>query len=65
MAKDMEWYDWIMIALVIIGAINWGLVGLFNFNLVEKIAGIGTTFTTIIYALVGVSGVVSLFRLFK
>ncbi len=47
-------------ALVIIGAINWGLIGFFNFNLVASIFGDMTVTTRIIYALVGVSAIISL-----
>lgn len=47
--------DWIAMILVIIGAINWGLVGLFGFNLVESILGTGML-TNIVYDLVGLSG---------
>ena len=51
MAKNV--IDWIAMILVIIGAINWGLIGLFNLNLVAEIFG---TVTDIIYILVGLSG---------
>ena len=40
----------------IIGAINWGLIGFFDFNLVSGIFGDATAFTRVIYALVGLSG---------
>ncbi len=44
------------LALIIIGAINWGLIGLFNFDLVAAIFGGATgTITRIVYALVGIS----------
>ena len=43
-------------ALVIIGAINWGLIGVANMNLVEQIFGSATTITKVIYILVGLSG---------
>jgi len=46
--------------LVVIGAINWGLIGLFNFNLVMAIFGtgpVGVFFQRLIYALVGFAGV--------
>ena len=46
--------------LVIIGAINWGLVGFFDFDLVAAIFGEMTMFTRIIYSLVGVSAIISL-----
>jgi uncharacterized membrane protein YuzA (DUF378 family) len=61
MAK-MEWYDWLMIVLMTVGAINWGLVGAFDFNLVEWIFGQGW-FTNLLYILVGVSGIVGIIRL--
>jgi uncharacterized membrane protein YuzA (DUF378 family) len=47
--------DWIALILVIVGAINWGLVGLFGFNLVESILNVGTL-TNIVYDLVGLAG---------
>lgn len=46
--------------LVIIGALNWGLVGLFNFNLVETILGQWEIVERIIYVLVGLSAVAML-----
>lgn len=46
--------DWLTLTLVIIGGLNWGLVGLFRFNLVEVIFGSGF-FARIIYTLVGLS----------
>lgn len=53
----MKIIDKIALVLIIIGAINWGLIGLFNFNLVEVIFGNMTIIARIIYALVGVSGI--------
>ena len=52
----MKIIDIIALVLIIIGALNWGLVGLFNFNLVEAIFGVMTWITRIIYILVGISG---------
>ncbi len=49
-------FDCIVLTLVIIGAINWGLVGFFNFNLVTMIFGGIPWVTRIIYALVGLGG---------
>lgn len=46
--------------LMIIGAVNWGLIGLFNFNLVEAIFGDMTLLSRIIYILVGVAGIYGL-----
>ena len=52
----MKIIDKIALALIIIGAINWGLIGLFKFNLVEMIFGDMTFLARTIYALVGISG---------
>lgn len=52
------------LALVVIGALNWGLVGLFEFNLVEEIFGTGTV-TDIVYVIVGVAALMMLPRLFE
>lgn len=46
--------------LVIIGALNWGLVGAFDFNLVDTLLGAGSTLSTIVYVLVGLSGIVGI-----
>lgn len=47
--------DWIALILVIVGGLNWGLVGLFDFNLVEAIFGTGTALTRIVYILVAIA----------
>jgi len=44
-------------ALIIIGALNWGLVGFFAFDLVAFLFGDMSTLTRIIYALVGIAAV--------
>jgi len=51
----------IALALVVIGAINWGLIGFFNFDLVATIfGGQQSTLSRVIYSLVGLSGLYSL-----
>ncbi|MGL4989711.1 MAG: DUF378 domain-containing protein [Sarcina sp.] len=55
----MKIIDGILLLLVIVGALNWGLIGLFGFNLVEAIFGLGIL-STIIYILVGIGGLYSL-----
>jgi uncharacterized protein len=58
--------DKVSLILVIIGAINWGFIGLFNFNLVDALFGQPTNLIgRIIYILIGVSGVDMLMLLFK
>ena len=53
----MRTIEAIAITLVIIGAINWGLIGLFDFNLVSFIfGGMDSILTKVIYILVGISG---------
>ena len=56
MEFNMKVIDKIALVLIIIGAINWGLIGFFNFNLVSAIFGDMTIISRIIYALVGISG---------
>lgn len=52
----MKIIDNIALVLIIIGAINWGLIGFFKFNLVETIFGDMTMLARIVYGLVGISG---------
>lgn len=52
----MKIIDKIALLLIIIGAVNWGLIGLFNFNLVDIIFGTASLISRIIYVLVGISG---------
>jgi len=49
--------DLIALILVIVGGLNWGLVGLFDFNLVTAIFGEGSTLSRIIYILVGLAAI--------
>lgn len=48
---------WVAIVLVVIGALNWGLVGLFDFNLVAAIFGEQSLLSRIVYVLVALSGI--------
>ncbi len=59
--KKMNWLDWTAFILVAIGALNWGLVGLFSWDLVKWIFGDMTTVSRIIYTLVGIA---ALYRVF-
>ncbi len=54
----------IWLALLVIGALNWGIVGLFDTNVVEEILGTGTA-ADVVYVIVGVAGLVMLPRLFE
>jgi uncharacterized membrane protein YuzA (DUF378 family) len=54
--------DWIAAVLLIVGGLNWGLVGLFQFNLVEAIFGQMTTLSRAVYILVGLAAIFGIFR---
>ena len=55
----MKYIKYLAYALTLIGALNWGLVGLFGFNLVAQIFGDMTVMSRIIYSLVGLSAIAS------
>lgn len=57
--------DWVAFVLVIVGAINWGLIGAFDFNLVAELFGADSGFTNLTYVLVGLSGLYSVYALTK
>lgn len=52
----MKVFNVICLTLVIVGAIVWGIIGIFNFNLVDALFGTGSAFSRIIYTLVGIAG---------
>lgn len=56
----MKYISYLALTLVIVGALNWLLVGLFQFNLVDSIFGAGSALARIVYVLVGISGLWSI-----
>ncbi len=56
----METIQKIALIFTIIGAINWGLIGLFNFNLVETVFKTMPIIQTIIYIIVGICGLINI-----
>lgn len=60
----MQTLQKVCLVLTIIGAINWGLVGLFDFNLVSTLFGVENVVTRIIYVLVGIAGIINIALLF-
>lgn len=62
--KSMGTIGWVAFLLVVVGAINWGLVGLFGFNLVTTIFGFMPILEKIVYILIGVSGVYMAYNVF-
>jgi len=63
--KEAGWRtaDIVALVLVLVGAINWGLVGLFAFDLVAAIFGGMTVSSRIVYTLVGVAGIYTIVAL--
>ena len=56
----METLQKIALVFTIIGAIVWGLIGLFDFNLVDFIFGDGSILSRIVYTIVGICGLINI-----
>lgn len=56
----MKMVNIVAVVLVIVGGLNWGLVGLLNFDLVAAIFGAMSVLSRVVYALVGLSAVYTL-----
>lgn len=54
----------VCLVITIIGALNWGFIGLLDINLVESIFGVGSVIARIIYSLVGLTGLINVGILF-
>ena len=61
----MEMIQKMALTITIIGALNWGLIGFFDFNLVEALFTEASPITRIVYALVGICGIINLGLLFN
>lgn len=59
----MSIIDWIARILVLIGGLNWGLIGFFGYNLVSSIFGEATSASRTVYSLVGLAALYDLIRL--
>lgn len=60
-SKRMGAVDWIAMTLLIVGGINWGLVGLFNFDLVATLFGEMSALSRIVYIVVGLCALYSIY----
>ena len=60
----MQTLQKVALVFTIIGAINWGLIGIFDFNLVAAIFGQASVLSRIIYTIVGISGLINIGLLF-
>ena len=56
----MKVFDTIALLLVIIGAVNWGLIGFFQFDLVAALFGTMSAVSRVVYALIGLAGLYSI-----
>ncbi len=59
--SKMNALDWVAMVLLIVGGLNWGLVGLFNYDLVAALFGTQSAFSRIVYVLVGLSALYSIY----
>lgn len=62
----MNWVEWLSLALVIVGALNWGLVGIGNYvdanwNLVDLLLGWTPAIENLVYVIVGLAGLYVLY----
>lgn len=67
-----NWADWTAVTIAVIGALNWGLVGFFGFDLVRAIFGTGgaptdvvSTASRVVFAIVGLAGLYSIYSMYK
>ena len=62
---ERNWLDVVSLILIITGAINWGLIGFFNLDLISMIFGTMSMITRTIFAVVGIAGIYSLVLFWK
>lgn len=55
--KKLSALDWLTVVLVVIGGLNWGLVGLAGFDLVASLFGAASMIARIVYFLIGLSAI--------
>lgn len=60
-AARLNTLDWIAMVLLVIGGLNWGLVGLFGIDVVARLLGDMTTAARAVYVLVGIAAVYSIY----
>lgn len=55
--RHLNALDWVAIVLLVVGGLNWGLVGLFELDLVASLFGEMTVLSRVVYGLVGLSAI--------
>jgi len=64
-AMSLNPLDWLALALLIVGGINWGLVGLAQYDLVANLFGEGSGLSRAVYGLVGLAALYSLYLVYR
>ncbi len=60
----MQTLQKVALVITIVGAVNWGFIGVFDLNLVDAIFGVGSALSRLIYTLVGITGLINIGLLF-
>ena len=60
----MQTLQKVALVITIVGAVNWGFIGIFDLNLVDAIFGVGSALSRLIYTLVGITGLINIGLLF-
>lgn len=63
--KTLETLQKVCLVITIIGAIVWGIIGIFDYNIVDALFGAGSMLSRIIYTLVGITGLINIGILFN
>lgn len=63
--RNLAMLDLIMLVILVIGGLNWGLIGIANFDLVAFIFGAGSSLSKIVYSFVGLAAVYTLYIIYK
>jgi uncharacterized membrane protein YuzA (DUF378 family) len=61
--KNLNMFDWVALLLVVIGGLNWGMISMFNVDLVSSAFGEMTTMSRVVYGLVGLSALYTVYIL--
>lgn len=61
----METLQKVCLVITIIGAVIWGIIGIFNYNIIDALFGAGSMLSRIIYTLVGITGLINIGILFN
>lgn len=63
--KNMSVLHWVSLVLVLVGALNWGLIGFLQVDLVAMLFGVMSMVSRVVYSLVGLAGLYMVFASMK